>query len=140
MTLKLQIITAFVYILITFTLAFIWHLVLFPSFYDRIGYFGDEEPIIALGMLTILIQGVLFAYAYPFFQKSGSSTRDAARITMVFTLHTAAIHILAAAAKHHAPATWEWFLFEGLFFLTQFVITTTAFSLLHASKRSEHHA
>ena len=140
MSSKKQIITAFVYICVTFLFAIIWHLVVFKSFYERIGYFGDEDPIIALGLLTIIIQGVLVGYAYPFFQRGGKASVDAIRVSIVFGVNTASIHVLAAAAKHHAPASTEWFLMEGCYFLIQFSLLALMFTHINKSKTPQPNA
>ncbi len=123
--------TALAYIVLTFVLAFVWHLVFFHSFYDRIGYFGQEEPIVVLGFATIVIQGLVLAYAYPFFQRGGSPLIEAVRVASVFGVFTASVQVLAASAKHHAPATAEWFFFEGLFFFVQISAVAFAFAWIH---------
>ena len=138
MTVQLKAITALSYIAITFVFAILWHLIFFRSFYDRIGYFGEEEPVIALGLLTIITQGLLVAYAYPYLQRKESALKDAVRVSLVFGVNTASVQVLAAAAKHHAPVSLEWFLFEGLYFFTQFVLIALAFWLIHTSKRPKH--
>ncbi len=35
--------TVLAYVLVTFGFAVVWHLLWFRSFYDRIGYFGEQE-------------------------------------------------------------------------------------------------
>ena len=118
----------------------VWHLVIFRSFYERIGYFGDEQPIIALGFLAIVVQGVLVGYAYPFFQRGSKAGQDAIRVAAVFSMNTASIHVLAAAAKHHAPASAEWFVLEGLYFLFQFLLLAAVFTFIHKLRSHKSHA
>ena len=117
------------YTLTTFVVAIVWHLGLFRGFYDRIGYFGSEEPIIALGLATIVAQSLLVAYAYPYLMRSGGGWRDAARAAFVFGAFTASVQVMASAAKHHAPATLEWFAMEGAFFAVQIGVATVALAL-----------
>lgn len=128
---RLFVLTSLAYVVVTFVTAILWHLVAFRGFYDRIGYFGEEEPIVALGFATIAAQGCLVAYAYPFFQERISAWRDALRVTLVFGITIASIQVVAAAAKHHAPATAEWFLFEGLYFTIQFGLLVPVFARIH---------
>ena len=59
---KLFALTALAYLVVTFVTAILWHLVAFRGFYDRIGYFGEEEPIVALGFATIAVQGRMVDY------------------------------------------------------------------------------
>ena len=42
------------YLLVTFPLAVLWHLVVFKETYDALGIFSREEPIVALGFFVIL--------------------------------------------------------------------------------------
>lgn len=135
MVVKKFALTTLAYIVLTFVLAFVWHLVLFQSFYDRIGYFGEQEPIIPLGFATIVVQGLVLAYAYPFFQRGGRPLAEAVRVVAVFGVFTASVQVVAAAAKHHAPATAEWFLFEGLFFLVQILVVALVLAWIHRSPK-----
>ena len=128
--------TAFAYLVVTFGFAYTWHLVAFASFYNRIGYFGDTEPRVELGFLTILIQALVIAYAYPWFQRGGRALTEGLRVASVFGTIIAAVQVIAAAAKNHAPTTSEWFLFEGLYFLIQFILIGLAFAWIHRTKSS----
>ncbi len=123
--------SALTYLLLTFPFAYVWHLVVFRSFYDRLGYFGDEEPILALGFLTIAVQGVLLAYAYPFFQRGGKPVVEGLRFAAVFGAFLVTTQVVAAAAKHHAPATAEWFLVESLYMAIQFTLVGLAFAYIN---------
>ena len=53
------------YTLITFTLAVVWHILLFEEKYKAFGYF-QGEPSFLLGFVTILIQGVVLSFLYPY--------------------------------------------------------------------------
>ena len=127
--------TALAYLLVTFPFAYVWHLVVFRSFYDRLGYFGTKEPIIALGFLTIAAQGLLLAYAYPFFQRGGKALAEGMRAAAFLGAVIASVQVVAAAAKNHAPATAEWFLFEGLYFVIQFALIGFALAFIHRPRK-----
>ena len=133
MRIKTFFLTVLAYLLLVFPFAYVWHLVLFRSFYDRLGYFGDKEPIVALGFLAIAAQGFLLAYAYPFFQRGGKALVDGMRAAAFFGAVIATVQLAAAAAKHHAPASAEWFLFEGLYLVIQFTLIGVALSFIHRS-------
>ena len=56
----------FAYVAITFALGFVWHLVVFKNLYHRLAiYTRLDDPIIPLGLLSMLIQGAVLAYLYP---------------------------------------------------------------------------
>jgi hypothetical protein len=132
---KSFVLTALAYLLLTFPCAYVWHLVVFRSFYERIGYFGEKEPIVALGFLSIVVQGLLLAYAYPFFQRGGSALIEGMRAAAVFGGLIMSVQVVAAAAKNHAPATAEWFLFEGLYFVIQFTLIGLALAFIHRPRK-----
>ena len=135
MRVKDFILTALAYLLLTFPCAYIWHLVVFRSFYERIGYFGEKEPIVALGFLTIAVQGLLLSYAYPFFQRGEHVLVEGMRAAAIFGGLIMSVQVVAAAAKNHAPATAEWFLFESLYFVIQFTLIGFALAFIHRPKK-----
>src|SRR5262245_27608034 len=51
------------YVVPTFVLGFIWHLVLFDDYYRALHIYRDDI-IIPFGLLSILIQGGIFAWIY----------------------------------------------------------------------------
>jgi hypothetical protein len=52
------------YLLPTFPIAYVWHLVLFASAYEALGIYRPD-PIIPFGFASMVIQGVIFSWAYP---------------------------------------------------------------------------
>ena len=130
---KRFVLSALSYLFLTFPFAYVWHLIAFRGFYERIGYFGEQEPIVALGFLAIAIQGLLLAYVYPYFNKGGRPLTEALRFAAVFGTFLITSQVIAAAAKHQAPATAEWFVFESFYMVLQFTIVGLAFALIHRS-------
>lgn len=47
------------YVVVTFVIAAGWHLVLFKGLYDQLGIFTREEPIIPLGIVSIIVSAIL---------------------------------------------------------------------------------
>lgn len=58
------------YLVLTFAITAPWHFVWFKDLYDSLGMYNRAEPIIPLGILTLLIQGGILAYLYPLFYRS----------------------------------------------------------------------
>jgi len=52
------------YLVPTFPIAYVWHLVVFAPAYDALGIYRPD-PIIPFGFASMLIQGVIFSWAYP---------------------------------------------------------------------------
>src|SRR5262245_37860520 len=51
------------YLVPTFALGFVWHLVLFESYYDALAIYR-RDIIIPFGFLSMLIQAAIFAWVY----------------------------------------------------------------------------
>ena len=62
---KPTLLRALAYIIVTFPLAVIWHGVLFEEKYKAFGYFEGDSSF-ALGLATIIIQGCVLSFFYPF--------------------------------------------------------------------------
>src|SRR5215475_7021286 len=60
------------YLVPTFALGFVWHLVLFESYYDALAIYR-RDIIIPFGFLSMLIQAVVFAWVY---EKAFAGTRE----------------------------------------------------------------
>ena len=52
------------YLVPSFPIAFVWHLVLFEQKYHALGIYRDD-PIIPFGLASMVIQGVMFSWIYP---------------------------------------------------------------------------
>lgn len=59
------------YIAIAMALGMSWYFVFFKDLYLGLGIYNLAEPIIPLGLASMIIQGVILAYFYPFFRASG---------------------------------------------------------------------
>ena len=65
------------YLIPTFPIAFVWHLVLFEQKYHALRIYRDE-PVIAFGLGSMIIQGAIFSWLFPrvFPRGSGAVLRD----------------------------------------------------------------
>ena len=52
------------YLIPSFPIAFVWHLVLFESQYQALHIYR-ADPIIPFGLASMLIQSVIFSWAFP---------------------------------------------------------------------------
>ena len=109
------------YTFTTFPLAVIWHVVLFKSEYEAFGYF-DGEPSFSLGFITILIQGLVLSFLFPFIKFSGSSLKCALKYSAVLGVFFWTSHVLALLAKQTMPNPLSFALMESFYLLMQFGI------------------
>ena len=124
------------YLFLVFPLAYAWHLVLFVQTYEELGYFSREEPIIAFGIGSILIQGILLSILFPVL--CGGSTRANAVVRFVLMMggYHWSIHVLAEAAKHPISPLTTWFMYETSYLLVQFILGGIWFSVVYRNELS----
>ena len=112
----------FGYLIITFPLAYVWHLVLFEQTYRQLGYFSRDEPIIAFGFGAILMQGILLSIIYPRLCRGKSLVAGAVTLASIMGGYHWTMHVLAAAAKHPIEPLTTWFALETTYLAIQFVL------------------
>jgi hypothetical protein len=117
---------------VTFPFAYVWHLVMFEDRYVRLGAFTRAEPIVALGFLTIVLQGVLLATAFEAYTRGAATIRHALRFAAVAGTFLWSSQVLAFAAKHAVSSLGDWLLIESAYFALQFTLVGLAFGALHA--------
>ncbi|MEZ6046251.1 MAG: hypothetical protein R3C11_11920 [Planctomycetaceae bacterium] len=120
MNLKRIVAGTLLYLLITFPLAYSWHLVLFKQTYDELGYIERDEPIIAFGFLAILLQGILLSVLYPLICSGKSVLGGAVKFLLLAGGYHWTTHVLAAAAKQEIEPLSTWFALETLYLTIQF--------------------
>jgi hypothetical protein len=70
---KRYILAVLAYLVPTFALGFIWHLVLFESYYDALAIYRRDISI-PFGFLSMLIQAAAFAWLYHRALPAGTAT------------------------------------------------------------------
>jgi hypothetical protein len=105
------------YIAVTFGSAGAWHLGLFKQTYDRLGMFTRQQPIIWLGLASMVIQGAVMAYVYPRFYAGGSPIMTGALFGLLMGLFMGSNAVLAEAGKNEVASLRTWILLEGAFYL-----------------------
>jgi hypothetical protein len=118
----------------TFTLGFIWHLVLFKSYYDALAiYRGDI--IIPFGLLAILTQAAIFGwlYARAIAERPGTFLGQALTYAAVGATLSWTFTTLAVAAKNVMASVPDYLLIETAFTIVQWLmvapLTVLAFRL-----------
>jgi hypothetical protein len=132
------------YLVPTFALGFVWHLVLFESYYDALAIYR-RDIIIPFGFMSMLIQAAIFAWIYQraFAARHGSSwSRPWSRIVaygLVGAVLSWSFTTLAVAAKNVMTSVPSYLLIETSFTLVQWMmvapLTVLAFAL---AERRQH--
>lgn len=124
------ILSALAYSVIVFPLAFTWHLVLFPEQYETFGYFTGE-PDVALGMLTIVIQGIVLSIVYPMFRPGQIGRKRAFLFAGLMGVFFWTSHVLALVAKQEVPQAATYILMETGYLGLQFGLFALALALIY---------
>jgi len=54
------------YLIVSFILGAVWHMVLFPGYYKKLAIYSRiEQPRFVFGLSSMVLQGIVLAYVYP---------------------------------------------------------------------------
>jgi hypothetical protein len=132
-------IAALCYLIPTFALGFVWHLVAFKGYYDELAMYR-QDVIIPFGLLSMSIQALLFAWIYSRVFASWSDTKSRALGYAAFgALLSWSFTTIAVAAKNVMSSVPDYLLIESGFTLAQWLIVgpLTALLLRRADQRQQ---
>jgi hypothetical protein len=111
------------YLVPTFVLWFVWHLVLFESYYDALGIYR-RDIIIPFGFLSILIQAAIFAWLYEraFAERDGGLPSRALAYGAVGAILSWSFTTLAVAAKNVMASVPDYLMIETAFTIVQWAL------------------
>ncbi len=120
------------YLLPTFPIAYAWHLVVFAPAYESLAIYRPD-PIIPFGLASMLIQGVVFSWAYPrLFPERGSGIwRPGLVYGFALAILSWSFTTLAVAAKNIMSSVPTYIELETGFTLLQFAIVGPLIALAH---------
>ncbi|WP_368188112.1 hypothetical protein [Aestuariibius sp. HNIBRBA575] len=130
--------TTFAYVVFVFPIAIIWHLVLFHEKFVTFGYFKGD-PNIAIGLLTMIVQGATIAMIYPNYRSKFSGLRHALSFGMLVGVFYWSCHVLGLVAKQNVPLAWQFTLMETAYLVVQFAGASVILWLVYGDKPSRHH-
>jgi hypothetical protein len=118
------------YLIPTFVLGFVWHLVAFKGYYDELAMYR-KDVIIPFGLLSMSIQALLFAWIYSRVFASWSDTKSRALGYAAFgALLSWSFTTIAVAAKNVMSSVPDYLLIESGFTLAQWLIVGPLTALL----------
>jgi hypothetical protein len=120
------------YLVPTFPIAYVWHLVLFAPAYDALGIYRPD-PIIPFGFASMVVQGVIFSWAYPRLLPGRGSAifKPGLSYGCALALLSWSFTTLAVAAKNIMSSVPTYMLLETGFTLLQFAIVGPLIALAH---------
>jgi hypothetical protein len=120
------------YLVPTFAIAFVWHLVLFEPQYHALHIYR-ADPIIPFGLASMIIQSVVFSGVFPrvFAENRGSTLKDGLLYGLGAGLLSWSFTTLAVAAKHPMASISDYVLLETGFTILQFLVVGPLIALAH---------
>lgn len=111
------------YLVPTFSLGFVWHLVLFEEYYAALQIYRSDI-IIPFGLLSMLIQAVAFGWIYErtFARQTGTWLSRGLRYAATGAALSWSFTTLAVAAKNLMASVPDYLLIETAFTIVQWVI------------------
>lgn len=112
------------YLLISFALGAVWHLVLFKNYYQKLAIYSNiEKPRFSFGFSAMLLQGIVFGYIYPLVSNLWVFGLGLFMLLISFM-------VFAEAGKQNATSLSGFVLIQTLFSAIQAVLVTLAFALI----------
>lgn len=125
------------YLVPTFITGFVWHLVAFHDTYTRLNIYRPD-PVIPFGFGSMLVQGLIFAWAYPrlFDTTRAVWTGSAFRAGLLFAALSWSFTTVAVAAKHPMTSVPEYFVIETAYTALQFLMVAPLMALAWRGHKS----
>jgi hypothetical protein len=134
MSLKTYLLAAIAYVIVAFAIAASWHLVFFKEMYDQLGIFTRKEPLIPLGVASILMQALVLAYLYPALYKGGHPAKEGLKFGLLVGVLMASIAVFAEAGKQNVSSLATWLVFESAYYLLQFGLVGVIIGLIYGNR------
>lgn len=121
------------YLLPTFPLGYFWHLSIFGNRYQQLAMYRDDV-IIPFGLASMIVQGLLFAWAYPrLFGRSGDWRKGALSFGLFFGVLAWSLAVLPVAAKYRMSSVADFLWLETAFTALQYAVVSPLIALAYRS-------
>lgn len=123
------------YLVPTFITGFVWHLVAFHDAYVRLAIYRPDV-LIPFGFLSMVVQGLFFAWAYPrlFSTASADWLKSAVKAGAAFAALSWSFTTIAVAAKHPMTSVPDYLVIETGFTLVQFILVAPLLALAYRGR------
>jgi hypothetical protein len=126
--------TVFAYVVTTFGVQGTSHFALNKEHYAAIPILRTE-PLIPLGITSMLIQGLIFAYLFPVFRRAETPIRSGILFSLTIGGFLASYIVLGEAGKYAIPSVSSWFFVEFSAALVQYAVFGVLLGLVHRLSR-----
>ena len=124
------------YLVPTFPLGYFWHLKTFQARYERLEIYR-AAPLIPLGLGTMLLQGLIYAWVYPRLLDTAPDAwlGSALRFGGVFGLLAWSLAVVPVAAKNRMRSVSEFLALETGFTVVHYAIVSPLIALAWRAAR-----
>lgn len=129
---------ALAYLLPTFPLGYFWHLSIFADHYHELAMYRDDV-IIPVGLASMALQALLYAWAYPRLFGNHDWRAGAVRFGLVFGLLAWSLAVLPVAAKYRMTSVSGFLWLETAFTAVQYAIVSPLIAWASSGKAQRPH-
>ena len=130
---KKRILAILAYMLPTFPLGYFWHLTIFADYYKSLNVYR-EDIIIPFGIVSMLIQGVIWSVVYERLFSGESILKGALKFALLACPLAWSFMVLAVSAKHQMSSVSGFLLIETAFMLVHYAIVSPLIAAVCARK------
>jgi UDP-N-acetylmuramyl pentapeptide phosphotransferase/UDP-N-acetylglucosamine-1-phosphate transferase len=124
------VLTVLAYMIVTFGVQGASHFAINAEHYAAISIMRSE-PIIPMGLASMIIQGLLFAYLFPIFNRGPSPIRNGLLFSWALGGFLASYIVLGEAGKYAVPSLSSWIVVELSVAAVQYTLFGLLLGLLH---------
>ncbi len=121
------------YIAATFAVQATSHFLINAGHYASVTYMR-KDPIFALGILSMLIEGIVLSYLYSALAKSRNWLADGLKFGWLVGVFAVGYIGLAEAAKYQVPSVGSWIVIESLNAFAQFTLYGLLVGFIHRNE------
>ncbi len=122
------------FIIVGFIIAAVWHFFLFGKVYSDLKIYSIE-PIIPLGMVSFVLEGLAFVYVFQLFRRGEKPILEGLVFgLLVFGILMGGVGVLAEGAKHATTSLSTWLLVEGAFYILEGIVLGIIIGWIYGKK------
>lgn len=125
------------YLVVTFALGASWHFAFFPKAYHEFGIYNRAAPIIPLGVLSMLVQGIVMALIYPRWQRDEAPLAAGLKFGLMMGAFLFSVSTIANAAKIEVNGLGRFMLIQLAFHALQFGAAGAVFGLIFGRRSAK---
>ncbi|MGE3308810.1 MAG: hypothetical protein AB7O66_02485 [Limisphaerales bacterium] len=128
-----HVLASLAYIVPTFPLGYLWHLKFFQAHYKNLGVYR-EDMIIPLGLLSMIIQAIVYSYIYSRMFAGLPVIEGALKFAAIGFPLSLSFMVLATAAKHPMRSPSGYVLIESCFVFVHYLVVSPLIAYVYRTR------